>query len=283
MSTPRTAALHAGLLLVAMFANAASRNTAMRITVLDSETRSVSLGGNDVPKNCDQVNFDAYCNNSRSAILTNTLLVQEGNEPPFRVACTIDSKYSRCTRLPKGESFDARRERKGITVYYVDDKGKARKQFYTLVDTGGKAGPAAVAGTVVTQSAPAAAGNARQLPAAPVQHSAAPPQNSSAPAPTPPAAAPLQSSAAPAPVPPSASTQDALTAKVKCNFSSTPPGAEITIDWRYVGNTPSEIGLRPGTHVVLFSMPGFAEWKRELTIGADSAVNVTAILQKTQP
>jgi len=243
-----------------MFANAASRNIAMRIKVLDSETRSVSLGGNDVPKNCDQVNFDAYCNNSRTAILTNTLLVQEGNERPFRVACTIDSKYSRCTPLPKGESFDARREKHGITVYYVDDKGKARKQLYTLVDPGGKAGPPA---TVTA----AAAGNAGQIPPVPAAHTAAPVQNAPGVPPT------------PAPV----SAQEVHTGKVKCNFSSTPPGAEITVDWRYVGNTPSEIGLSPGTHVVVISMPGFAEWKRELVVAADSVVNVTASLQKTQP
>ena len=70
---------------------------------------------------------------------------------------------------------------------------------------------------------------------------------------------------------------------MKCNFNSTPSGAEITVDWRYVGSTPSEIGLSPGTHVVVISLPGFAEWKRDLTVGADSAVNVTANLQKTQP
>src|SRR5271169_2772412 len=113
MSVRRIAALQAGLVLVAVFANAASVKSTMRITVLDSETRSLSLGVNDVPKNCDQVNFDAYCNNSKTAILTNTLLVQEGNEPPFRVACTIDSRFSRCTPLSKGESFDAKREKHG--------------------------------------------------------------------------------------------------------------------------------------------------------------------------
>ena len=36
--------------------------------------------------------------------------------------------------MPKGESFEARREKHGITVYYVDDKGKARTQLYTLVN-----------------------------------------------------------------------------------------------------------------------------------------------------
>ena len=253
MSMRRMAVLQAGLLLVAMFANATSRNNAIRIKVLDSETRSVSLGGNDVPKNCDQVNFDAYCNNSKTATLTNTLLVQEGNEPPFHITCTIDSKYSRCTPLPKGESFDARREKHGITVYYQDENGKARKQLYTLVDTDGKAGPPATAAAIATQ-------------------------------PVPPAAAPRQSSPVPAPAPPTGSVQAVLTEKVRCNFSSTPSGAEITVDGNYVGNTPSEIAVIPGTHVVVFSMAGFAEWKRELTVaGGSVVVNVTASLQKTQP
>ncbi|MGA9989763.1 MAG: PEGA domain-containing protein, partial [Terriglobales bacterium] len=78
--------------------------------------------------------------------------------------------------------------------------------------------------------------------------------------------------------------QGALKGKVKCNFSSTPSGADITNDsWKYVGSTPSEISLSTGTHVVVISMPGFAEWKRELTVAPDSVVNVTAILEKTQP
>ena len=44
MSMRRMAALQAGLLLAAMFANAASQNNLMRIKVLDSVTRSLSLG-----------------------------------------------------------------------------------------------------------------------------------------------------------------------------------------------------------------------------------------------
>jgi hypothetical protein len=239
------AVLQAGLLLVAMFANAIPRNNSIRIKVLDSETRSVDLGGNDVPKNCDGVNFDAYCNNGKSALLTNTLLVQEGNGTPFRVACTVDARYSRCVPLPKGEIYDAIKGKRGLTVYYRDDKGKARSQFYTLVAEDEKAAPPPSAGAVATE-------------------------------PVPPAAAPPRNSAAP-PV------AKAVAEKVKCNFSSTPPGADITLDGKYVGNTPSEIGLSPGTHDVVISMAGFAEWKRELTVAPDSVVNVTASLQKTQP
>ena len=259
MSMRRMVALQAGLLLVAMLASAASQKNTMRIKVLDSETRSSSLDDNGVPNNCEQVTFDAYCRSSRSVPLVNTLLVQEDDKPPFRISCAAESKYSRCTPLPKGATFDARREKHGITVYYEDDKGKARSQLYTFVNAGGKASPTAAAAAV------------------------APPQNSPSSAPAPHAAAPAQNSSAPAPVPPPVAAQGVPKQKVKCNFSSTPPGAEITIDWRYVGNTPSEISLSPGTHIVVMSLPGFAEWKRELTVAPDSVVNVTATLEKTQP
>jgi hypothetical protein len=255
-----------------MFASAASLKTTMRITVLDSVTRAGKLDNNGVPINCDQLTFDAYCRSTSTVPLISTLLIQEDGKPPFHISCTIESRYSRCTPLPKGATFDATRDKKGVTVYYVDDKGKARRQLYRLVDTDGRAGVPVTAAAVVTQPAPAAA--------APRQSSQ---QSSPAPAPVPPAAAPVKTSPAPAVASPPAAVQSGISQKVKCNFSSAPPGAEITVDWRYMGNTPSEIGLSIGTHVVVISMPGFAEWKRELTVTPDSAVNVTANLQKTQP
>jgi PEGA domain len=262
MSMSRMAALQAGLLfffsffLAAMFANATPQNGTIRIKVLDSETRSVSLGGNDVPKNCDGVNFDAYCNNGKSALLTNTLLVEEGNQTPFRVACTIDSRFSRCTPLPKGESFDARRVKHGLTVYYVDGKGKTRSQLYTLVDADRKAGPPASAAAVTTQPVPEAVASQKSSPA--------------------PAAAPAAVAAQPV------SPEKGLE-KVRCNFGSTPSGADITVDGKYLGSTPSEIPLDTGTHVIVVSLPGFAEWKRELTVLPGSQLTVDAILQKQQP
>ena len=251
MSRRKILILQAGLLLVATLANAATKET-MRIKVLDSETRSVGLGDNGVPNNCDQVTFDAYCRSSRTAILTNTLLVQAGDRPPFRIACTIDSKFSRCTPLPVGESFDARKEKRGITVYYEDDKGKARKQLYTLV-----------ASEAIT---------ALPMPTAAVQPAPAPPH----------AATPVVNllSAAPSASAPPQLPQTISSEKVRCNFASTPTGAEILIDDKYVGNTPSEIDLSVGVHVVVFSMQGFTQWKRELTVMSGSELTVSAILQK---
>jgi len=256
MSKRRKAALQAGLVFVAMFANAASKSNTMRITVLDSVTHSVTLDDSGVPRNCDQLNYDAYCHSSKTEQVTNTLLIQENNGATFRVACTIESKWSKCIPLPKGEAFDARQEKHGITIYYADDDGKPRRQLYAFVGPTQNAGAAA--------PAPLGAAPAVVAPAVAAPAAVAPVQNA-------------------APVADSATAQEILPEKVRCNFRSSPPGAEITVDGRYMGSTPSEIGLTPGTHVVVISMTGFAQWKRELTVATDSELNVTAALQKTQP
>jgi hypothetical protein len=245
MISRETVALRITLLLVTLFsmtasAIAASRSNAMQIKILDSETQSISFEGSSVPRNCDQVNFDAYCNNSKTAIMTNTLLVQQGNDPPYRVSCTIDSRFSKCTPLPKGEIYEARREKRGITIYYIDDKGKARSQLYSIIGDDPKAPIATGANrsTLSTEPAAPAAGTA--------------------------------SAASPAP------------ATVKCNFSSTPQGAEVTLDGHYVGSTPSVVSLGTGNHLVQMTFPGFVNWKRDLTVSSGSELTVNAVLQKAQ-
>jgi hypothetical protein len=155
-------------------------------------------------------------------------------------------------------------------VYYVDDKGKARKQLYTFVDKNGKPGPSATAAALAVQRAPAGTENSGRPPASAAVVPVAPVQK------------------APAPAAPPASVQGDLAQKanqqkVRCSFTSTPPGADITIDGSYVGDTPSEIGLTTGTHEIVLSLAGFAKWKRELVVAPDSGiVNVTASLQRTQ-
>jgi len=262
MSTRRTVTQLAVLLLAAIFVNATSHTDAIHIKVLDSETHAVNVAGSDVPKNCDQVNFDAYCNNSKTSLVTNTLLVQEGDGAPFRVACTIDSRFSRCVPLPKGETFEAKKGKHGVTVYYIDDKGKARSQSYTLID--GDMDKKAGTSTAVAAAPPPAA-----LGSAPSPHAAAPGETRPAPA-----------STAPPAVAQEASAEKVEKARVKCNFTSTPAGAEITLDGKYVGSTPSEITLTTGPHVIVYSMPGFAQWKRDLTVIPGSELTVSATLEE---
>lgn len=63
-------------------------------------------------------------------------------------------------------------------------------------------------------------------------------------------------------------------------IKSTPDGAEITIDEKFVGNTPSTLRLKPGDHVISISKSGFTLWKRTVTLGSGSSITVDATLEK---
>jgi PEGA domain-containing protein len=271
----RVVELMVGMVAASAFlslANAATRNNEMRVKVVNSETRSEAVEGGDVPKNCDGANFDAYCNNSNTRVLTNTLVVQEDDGTTFRVACTVDAKFSRCVPLPTGESFDARREKHGITLYYVDDKGKARSQLYTFV--GGQRGVVASAAAGPSPAASASTPAARA--AAPAAAANASAGHVSA------HAAPATASAADDTGPDAGFSSSKVPSTVECSFSSTPAGADVTVDGRYVGSTPSVLGVATGSHVVVIKMNGFAEWKRELAIEPGSELTINAVLQKGQ-
>jgi PEGA domain len=93
---------------------------------------------------------------------------------------------------------------------------------------------------------------------------------------TAPGAAPAPSSDA-APAGPNA-VPDAF---ASVQLSSNPAGAEITIDGSYVGNTPSLIKQRPGTHSISMTMPGYAPWVRSIETAAGESRNFAATLEKT--
>lgn len=65
-------------------------------------------------------------------------------------------------------------------------------------------------------------------------------------------------------------------------IKSTPDGAEITVDEKFVGNTPSTLRLKPGDHVISISKSGFTLWKRTVTLGSGSSITVDATLEKKQ-
>ena len=245
MSMRRSVVLATSLLSMCLLANAASRNNMIQIKVLDSKTQSSAPDDNGVARNCDQVTFDAYCRSSRTAPLVNSLLVQEGDGRPFWVTCTAESRFSRCVPLEAGVSFEAKREKHGITIYYIDGQGKVRSQLYTLV-----------AGETMAPPAAPAAGAASRPRAVPAENSG--------------------------PAPEAAEASSGPRETVKCSVSSTPPGADVTLDGRYVGSTPSVVGLTAGTHVVVISMAGFAQWKRELSVTPGSDLTISAVLQKAQ-
>lgn len=73
----------------------------------------------------------------------------------------------------------------------------------------------------------------------------------------------------------------AIEATSSVTIKSTPEGAEITIDDKFVGTTPSTIQLATGTHKVIVSRPGFKTWERTMTISPGGNVNLNAELEKS--
>jgi hypothetical protein len=73
------------------------------------------------------------------------------------------------------------------------------------------------------------------------------------------ASAPVQAAAVTPSATPSATANE-------LSISSTPPGADIEVDGKFIGNTPSSVTLAPGDHDIAVKKNGFASWNRKITI-----------------
>lgn len=106
------------------------------------------------------------------------------------------------------------------------------------------------------------------------------------PAPAPQAVAqPAVPSPAPAPAP---TAQPAAPAAVEpenlatVNVKSTPDGADITVDGKFVGNAPSTLRLASGDHTILIEKSGMKPWQRTMTVSAGGNVTIDAKLEQAQ-
>lgn len=61
---------------------------------------------------------------------------------------------------------------------------------------------------------------------------------------------------------------------------STPQGADINVDGKFMGNTPSTIQLLPGEHLVSVEKEGLRPWQRTMTVTAGGNVTLDATLEK---
>jgi PEGA domain len=61
---------------------------------------------------------------------------------------------------------------------------------------------------------------------------------------------------------------------------STPDGADITVDEKYMGSTPSTLRLAAGDHKVKLEKSGFKIWERTLTVGVGTTATVNATFDK---
>ncbi len=88
----------------------------------------------------------------------------------------------------------------------------------------------------------------------------------------------ISSSKASAQPPPSAQSEPSNSAVVE--ISSEPPGADIELEGKFVGNTPNTLRLKPGEYTITVKKAGYLAWSRKLTALADNELKVRAELEK---
>jgi hypothetical protein len=76
------------------------------------------------------------------------------------------------------------------------------------------------------------------------------------------------------------SSQSGETVLSKIDVKSDPVGAEITVDEKYMGSTPSDLRLSAGDHKVKLEKSGFKPWEKTLTVTGGASATVDATLEK---
>jgi len=66
------------------------------------------------------------------------------------------------------------------------------------------------------------------------------------------------------------------------DIKSTPDGAEITVDDKFMGSTPSSLRLAVGDHKIKLGKSGFKTWERTMTVSAGATATVNATLEKQE-
>ena len=103
----------------------------------------------------------------------------------------------------------------------------------------------------------------------------APPLTASAPAAPPSSSRAVVQSSPPPPVPPAVASIELSTVVVK----SEPDGADITVDGKYVGSTPSTVRLSAGDHTVAVEKAGLKTWQRTMTVSPGGILTISAALE----
>jgi hypothetical protein len=87
-------------------------------------------------------------------------------------------------------------------------------------------------------------------------------------------------SAQPEPAPADNSQAEPPMQPATVTVKSTPPGADINVDGKYMGSTPSTIQLSAGDHVVSVEKEGLRPWQRGMTVTAGGNITIDATLDK---
>lgn len=81
---------------------------------------------------------------------------------------------------------------------------------------------------------------------------------------------------APTAAPAQVAAEDLTTVVVK----STPDGADVTVDGKFMGSTPSTVRLAPGDHEIVIEKADFKTWRRTMSVNPGGIVTIDATLAK---
>jgi hypothetical protein len=76
------------------------------------------------------------------------------------------------------------------------------------------------------------------------------------------------------------SLENAAASTARLTVRSEPSGAEIYVDGKFLGSTPSSLQVAEGNHLISVRSPGFQNWDRDMQLSAGSDINVQATLNK---
>jgi PEGA domain len=192
----------------------------------------------------------------------NTALVVETNGLAYVISCRIPLIAISCKKLDSGSVVEGRVD-KGLLA--IADGDKVRR--YQIL-TSANVGPLPLSQPPPSKS-PAQA-RSEPPPAAITAPSSNSPNNKKA-----------ESQQAERSNDPSAACMSPTGACI--TFVSEPQGADIYVDGKFMGNTPSMIVLAAGSHELRIEAENFAPWNRPLEASAGSKVTIRAALQPRVP
>lgn len=79
---------------------------------------------------------------------------------------------------------------------------------------------------------------------------------------------------------PEGSQASAKDDSAQVTVKSTPDGADIMLDGKFAGSTPSTFQIKSGDHSVRVELSGFVPWEKSLTITAGGQITLNANLQR---
>ncbi len=91
----------------------------------------------------------------------------------------------------------------------------------------------------------------------------------------------LNSSLSPEPGTPDSSQGAGRSGMATVTIKSNPDGADINLDGKFVGSTPSTLNVRPGEHAIGVDLHGYKVWQRSVSVTEGDNITISAALEQS--